>query len=61
MRYIKQGKVLSQCAISRLPTGGQVPATLDRFEQDVRESLGSSFPRLIDAAEETTMNKMKTL
>ncbi|MEE2685421.1 MAG: hypothetical protein VYB09_03860 [Planctomycetota bacterium] len=61
MRYIKQGKVLSQCAISRLPTGGQVPATLDRFEQDVRESLGSSFLRLIDASEETTMNKMKVM
>ncbi|MDP7204998.1 MAG: hypothetical protein QGH11_05500, partial [Pirellulaceae bacterium] len=61
MRYIEQGKVLSQCAISRLPTGGQVPATLDRFQQDVRESLGSSFLRLVDASEETTMNKMKVM
>ncbi len=61
MRYIEQGKVLSQCAISRLPTGSQVPVTLDRFQQDVRESLGSSFLRLVDASQETTMNKLRVM
>ena len=61
MRYIEQGKVLSQCTISRLPTRSQLTATLERFQQDVRESLGSSFGQLVEASEETTMSKLRVL
>jgi hypothetical protein len=61
MRYIEKGKVLSQCTISRLPTTSQLPATLEQFQRDVRESLGNSFRQLVEASEETTMGKLRVM
>jgi hypothetical protein len=62
LRLVDRGDLIARCNISRLPAlakGEQL--TLEAFQEDVKKTLGKNFGQIVEAAQETGDNEIRTL
>lgn len=61
-RLIKNNSIIAQCNVTRLPkleSGKQL--TLAGLEQEIRQSLKSNAPTIVESSERVTSNKLKLM